>query len=96
MSSRIAELAVLVSSNTDKVNSYLASKALPSPSFDENGPVDFQLSPEIEAARIAAIDATTELQALLLGPVDLLRPIVSRSSYPVDKTGMTPRLDQRN
>ena len=79
MSSRISELAALVSSNTDRVNHYLASKALPSPSFDENGPVDLKLSPEIEQARIAAIDASTELQALLLGPIDLLRPIVSTS-----------------
>lgn len=76
MTSRIAELAALVSSNTAIVDEYLASNSLPTPSFDENGPVNLQLSPEAETARNAAIDASMELQALLLGPENLLRPIV--------------------
>lgn len=33
-------------------------------------------APEIEKARIAAIEASMELQDLLTGPIQLLRPIV--------------------
>ena len=76
MSSQIIELAAQISANTSNIHEYLASNALPFPSFDEDGPVDLKLSPKIAGARMAAINAATELQALLLGPADQLRPIV--------------------
>ncbi len=76
-SSRIAELAALVQSNTDKVDRYLREHHLPSPSFDEDGPVDFGIeSKEIQDARTVAMDASMELHELLLGPSLCLRPVV--------------------
>ena len=77
-STRITELAIRIQENTFKVDDYMSRKGLPSPSFDEDGPVDFKISsPEIEEARITAIDSTLELHQLLLGPALCLRPVVS-------------------
>ena len=77
-STRINELAVRIQENTFKVDDYMSRKGLPSPSFDEDGPVDFKInSPEIEEARMIAIDSTLELHQLLLGPALCLRPVVS-------------------
>jgi len=77
-SSRIAKLAALVKSNTDLVDRYLQEHDLPSPSFEENGPVDFEIeSKDIQDARTVAIDASMELHELLLGPSLCLRPVVS-------------------
>lgn len=80
MASRIAELAALISSNTQKIDEYLASNSLPRPSFEEDGPVKLGLPAELEAARSATLNATAELEALLKTPDDLLRPIVSLHS----------------
>lgn len=50
---------------------------LPSPTFDEDGPVDFNIeSREIQEARASAIDSTLELHQLLLGPALCLCPVV--------------------
>jgi hypothetical protein len=76
MASRIAELATQISSNSQRIDDYLAANKLPPPSFDEDGPVKLNLSIEIERARSAVLNATAELQALLQGPDQLLRPIV--------------------
>ncbi|TVY47475.1 O-methyltransferase [Lachnellula occidentalis] len=80
MSSRIAELGALISSNTQKIDEYLIANSLPSPSFEENGPVKLNLSAELESARGALLNATAELQALLQTPDDLLRPILNGTS----------------
>ena len=77
---RIAELAAEIQENTTKVDKYLQSKDLPSPSFDEDGPVDLGIeSEEIAKARERAREASLELHDLLLGPALCLRPIVSPS-----------------
>lgn len=76
MASRIAELSEIVSSSTRTIDQYLTANSLPKPSFSEDGPVELGLSTEVEAARYAAINASAELQALLQGPKDHLRPIV--------------------
>lgn len=81
MTSRIAELSSRISSSTKRIEEYLAANSLPYPSFDEDGPVTFGLSAEVEAARSAVLNATAELQALLTGPDALLRPIVSLMYY---------------
>ena len=77
-STRIAELAVRIKENTFKVDEYMRCNGLPSPTFDEDGPVDFKIqSREIQEARAIAIDSTLELHQLLLGPALCLRPVVS-------------------
>lgn len=78
VSPRIIELAVQIQENTAKVDEYLRNKGLPSPSFDEDGPVDFQIEDgEIQIAREKALDSSLELHQLLLGPAMCLRPVVS-------------------
>jgi hypothetical protein len=61
MTSRIAELGAQISSNSQKIDDYLAANSLPSPSFDENGPVKLNLFTEIESARSAVLNASAEL-----------------------------------
>lgn len=73
MTSRsITELAVIISTNTAKVNRYLLAKKLPLPSFNVDAPnkslIDPQESPEVEAARIQIIDASLMIHDLMLGP----------------------------
>jgi hypothetical protein len=70
--SRIAELATTVAQHTHRIDSYLAEKGLPYPSFKVYGPVDLELPPDIEQSRIAALQASQELNDLLQGPRDLL------------------------
>lgn len=76
-STRIAELAIRIQENTFKVDEYMRQNGLPSPTFDEDGPVDVQIrSRAVEEARVVAIDSTLELHQLLLGPALCLRPVV--------------------
>ena len=78
MASRITELATLISTHTDAVEHYLQSNGLHLPSFNVDGPVQLGIQdPKIEAARLAAIEASIELHDLLMGPVALTRPEVS-------------------
>lgn len=76
MGSRIAELAGAILSNTTKIQEYLRSNELPFPSFDEDAPIDLKLPPDLNDARIKALEASIELQDLLQGPDQLLLPVV--------------------
>lgn len=81
--SRIAELAFIIQSKTAQVDEYLQSHDRPSPSFDVDCPPDLGIPPDatdIEEARMEAIEASIELQELLQGPANLLRPIANMSS----------------
>ena len=78
-STRIVQLANSIAANTALVDNYFRANDLPTPSFSLGGPVDFGLAkkaPHVESARIAAIEASIELQELLTGPIQLLRPVV--------------------
>lgn len=70
--SRIAQLASAVAHHTQRVDSYLAEKNLPQPSFDADSPVHLGLPADIEQSRVAALQASQELNELLQGPRDLL------------------------
>lgn len=70
--SRIAELASAVAQHTQRVDSYLTENNLPQPSFDANGPVHLRLPADIEKSRIAALQASQELNDLLRGPRELI------------------------
>ena len=76
MASEIVTLAALVLTSTVKVDDYLQTHRLLSPSLHEDGPVDLKLSDPIEATRIAALEASVRLGDLLCGPVKLVRPTV--------------------
>ena len=86
-STRIADLAAQIQENTAKVDKYLRNKGLPSPSFDEDGPVDFNIEDEdVQNAHETALDASLELHQLLLGPAMCLRPVVSIPTIQAVKT----------
>ncbi|TVY81174.1 O-methyltransferase gsfB, partial [Lachnellula suecica] len=73
-SSRIVELSATIHETTIKVDAYLAANDLPTPSFDISCPPKLFLPPEIQACRDAVLEATDELTALMLGPVESLIP----------------------
>lgn len=81
MSSRIGELSAIIARTTAEVEAYLHSHNLPLPSFNVDGPTDLLLPEEIDNARVAAIDATQELNDLLRGPIALVRPVVNSSAH---------------
>ena len=86
-SKTITELASFISTNTAKVNNYLSSEKLPTPSFDVDGPSKSLIPPEaaeIEAARSAVIDATLKLHNLMLGPRDFLQSFTVSPDLCVD------------
>ncbi|KAF2236496.1 putative O-methyltransferase [Viridothelium virens] len=66
--SRIVELSSIVASNTLKLDQYFASAGVPTPSFDIDAPVNIPLPPDLESLRESILDASTELNELLLGP----------------------------
>ena len=75
ISPSITELATIISTNTTKVNNYLRDHGYPLPSFDVDAPSMSNIplnAPEIEAARVAVIDATLILHDLMLGPKEYL------------------------
>ena len=77
--STLIHLATLISSNTAKVEDYLKGADHPYPSFEASGPataLPTDAPPEIEAARLAAVEASIELTQLLQGTTALLFPYV--------------------
>jgi hypothetical protein len=71
-STRIAKLAQLIQTNTVKVDNYLQTEGLKTPSFDIDAPAKLELPPSIEQARETILDATDELHRLILGPKQYL------------------------
>ena len=85
MDSRIVQLAKQLLSNVSDLDAYIQSHNIPQPTYDKDGPLDYDLKSEsADAARISAIENALELHDLLIGPTMILRPIVSleSSSYP--------------
>ncbi|KAI1389995.1 S-adenosyl-L-methionine-dependent methyltransferase [Hypoxylon trugodes] len=72
---RIVELSTRIAANTIKLDEYLKSHNLLTPSFDVDGPLDTLVPKdeiEIEKSRISIIEDTTELRRLALGPKEHL------------------------
>jgi hypothetical protein len=71
--STIAELAARIAANTTVVNNFFYTEhGLPTPSFDQEGPLKPLISPsaapDIEAARQAVVFDCQELRILMQGP----------------------------
>jgi hypothetical protein len=66
---RIVELASIIHDNAVKVDAYLTSESLPTPTFDISCPAHPALPPHIQSSQEAVFEATDELTALMLGPV---------------------------
>ncbi|CAG8955512.1 hypothetical protein HYFRA_00009464 [Hymenoscyphus fraxineus] len=71
---RIVELSSTIHDQTTKLDAYLTANNLPTPSFDISCPLKLLLPPDIQALRDAVLEATDELIALMLGPVESLIP----------------------
>lgn len=72
---RIAELATLISENTSIVVTYLKSHNLPTPSFNADGPLPMPIPAherEINQAQDIVIASTQELHNLMKGPTEML------------------------
>ena len=67
--SRISKLASIIATNTAIYDKYIFSQGLPSPSCDINTPFKLDLSDEVSLARDIVLEASTELQALVHGPL---------------------------
>ena len=80
---RIVELASTIHKNTSLVDDFLTSNGLQTPSLDIDAPVKIPIPEEavdIQAAQTAVIEAAAELQALMLGAAELVRPSVGNKS----------------
>lgn len=73
---RLTDLSKSILENATELESYFNENKLPMPSFDEHAPPELPLSPEMQQVRQKAVDASMELQDLLIGPAMLLRPVV--------------------
>lgn len=72
---RILELSALIGKQTAILNDYFELHGLPTPSLDSDALETLPIpddAPELKAARIAVIEACSELKALLKGPKQLL------------------------
>ncbi|TGO57110.1 hypothetical protein BCON_0069g00040 [Botryotinia convoluta] len=58
---RIADLAATIQEHTSKVDEYLASNNIPSPSFDVSCPLRLSLPLDIQASRNAVLEASDDL-----------------------------------
>lgn len=73
---RITELSTIIAKNTAIIDDYLTSTCQPTPSL---GPESLRALPipedavDIKAARLAVMEACSELKALMTGPKELLR-----------------------
>jgi len=76
LDNRIVQLSAAIHDHTKKVDAYLAANNQPTPSFDVSCPPKYLLPLEIQASRDAVLEATDELTALMLGPVESLIPPV--------------------
>lgn len=70
--SRIAELASIITENTALVDSYIASNGHPTPTFDADAPPRLLLEAAIAKPRQAILEATDELHALMQGPIGII------------------------
>ena len=83
--SRIAELASLILYHTLKVENYISSQGLPSPSFDISMPAQLQFPEAIAESQNKVIEATDELHSLMLGPIGFLFHQIDSPVWKPDK-----------
>ena len=73
--SRIQDLATTIAANADKFDQCLKSHNL-SASFETSAFTMLPESEELQASQSAMLEAISELQALVLGPITMLRAMV--------------------
>lgn len=74
--SRLTELTNIISENMKMIDDYFAANNLPKLSFDADAPLDFPVpnsNEEIQDARRKVVNATQELNLLMVGPREHIR-----------------------
>lgn len=71
-STRLLELAEIISSATTSIHKYLISQNLPYPSFEPNAPPLLLIPEEVAKWQDAVVDATSELYDLLVNPISAM------------------------
>ena len=69
---RIAELSAIIAANTTKIDEYCRLQNAAPPSFEPSVPFKWLLDSSMQETRQAILEATEELNALILGPVGIL------------------------
>jgi hypothetical protein len=73
--SRISFLSAAIAEHASTIEDFLAEKKLPSPSFEEDALWSLPIpddAKDVKAARVALIEACSELQDLVTGPKNIL------------------------
>lgn len=70
--SRTAALASLIAANVGTIDGFLSSNHLPPLSLDPDAPLQQPNSKEFTRARDATLEAISELEAYILGPLGIL------------------------
>lgn len=72
--SRLMELAQIITRETEKLDKFFKQSGIPMPSFDIDAPLDFPgLPEEIKTARQKVVESTKELGDLFVGPTESVR-----------------------
>jgi len=74
----IKQLGERIAANTAKIDAWLATKNVKTPSFDQDADAEFPSADgdaEVEAARLAILDDTNTLHDLTQGPGEVIRRI---------------------
>ena len=77
MASSIIELAKLILQNVSAYEQYFTTNSLARPTLEASGFPEPNLPGEVTAARNAALEACAELQAILKGPVGIVRGVTA-------------------
>lgn len=83
--SRISRLSALISKHTATIDNFFVENKLPTPSFEADALWSLPIpdnAEEIKAARLAVIEASAELQALVTGPKEFLHVNVKQFPRP--------------
>ena len=78
-SSRILELASIISENTAQIDQHLTTNGLSKPSLEIDSPVSLDLPEALRASHHAILEANTELTELLSGPQEIVTDYQVRS-----------------
>ena len=70
--SRMVELAATIQNHTNILIDYFKSHDNPLPSFDIDSPTSVHLPDEVAVCKTAVLEASDELQMLVLGPMGFL------------------------
>ena len=80
--SRTAALASVIAANVGKIDEFLSSNDLPPLSLDPDAPPHQPNSTNFTRARDAALEAISELEALILGPLGILHKASAAVEFP--------------